>query len=337
MAKRRTGRVIKKVEPAVQSFTFLTPGVDSGQTGNFTIDLSQIACLANRRFYRQGLVWAVGSIKVISSTSSNIYVKKLPNTWVMSNAWEKGFRAWQKMNKDALEESPSVRPKFLDFKIFADDVHHSNGYGSNLLPLDASFNTYTPGEWQSSKIVIPQPGGATNSREIVAVGASYPGAGASGLDAVSLIEGYAASRGLPNIEDPNAPTDAADITGGTAQNWIAGIFDEGTEQDDRVIDDMITENNVAPYPFEGDKTGNTDTQYPNGANQAPGLQLHDFETVTSTTIGGKTMIKGGLFPCGLIRFDLENTSSSNNQSWAIVLDLVPGDHRGYLCSPMTEM
>ncbi len=339
MAKRRTGRVMKKIEPAVQSFTFVTPGIDAGQTGNFTIDLSQIASLANRRFYRQGLVWAVGSIKVLSSTSSNITVKKLPNTWVMSNAWEKGFRAWQKMNREALQESESIRPKFLDFKIYADDVHHSAGYGNNLIPLDANYNPYTVGEWESSKFRIPvgpAVPGDTTDREIIAVGDNYPGPGASGINAVSLIEGYASSRALPDIEDPNTPLDSADATGTTPQNWISALFNEGTEQTEQVIQDMITENNIAPYPFEGDGV-NLDTQYPNGANQAPGLQIHDYETITTTTVGGKTLVKGGLFPCGLMRFDFENTSTSNNQNWAIVIDLVPGDHRGYLCSPMTEM
>lgn len=52
---------------------------------------------------------------------------------------------------------------------------------------------------------------AVTSVEVLGVGASYPGAGASGLDAVSLIEGYAASRALPEIADPNTPGDADDV------------------------------------------------------------------------------------------------------------------------------
>ncbi len=331
---------------------FSTPTVGPGASGEFYIDLSQSASLLNRRFYRQGINWAVASIKVLSPISTgSLYVQKLPSSWVMSNAWMKGFKAWQRMNNEALEETESVRPRFLDFKIYADAQHHSVGFGANLLPATFSqlpgapqvVEVATPGEWETSKYVIPQPGGATNSREVVAVGPSYPGVGASGLDAVSLIEGYAASRGLPSITDPNAPDDASDVTGATAENWLAGIFDEGTQQDDRVLDDMITENNQAPYPFENAQvpgaapgTVFTDTQYPGGANQLNGLQIHDGEFITGTTIGGTTHIDGGMFPCGLIKFLVENTSGvAGNIS--IQINLVPGHHRGYLCEPMTEM
>ncbi|MDA9117347.1 hypothetical protein N9J16_01220, partial [Candidatus Poseidoniaceae archaeon] len=172
-------------------------------------------------------------------------------------------------------------------------------------------------------------------REFVAVGASYPGvSAATTLDALSLIEGYAASRGLPNIADPNTPLDAPDIGGGTPENWMGAIFNEGTNQISDVLEDMITENNQAPYPFENDGV-NVDTMYPNGANQATGLQIHDVGFITPSTIGGTTRLKGGNFPCGLIRFDMSNNGEASNL--ILQIDLIPGSHRGYLCEPMTEM
>jgi hypothetical protein len=258
----------------------------------------------------------------------------------------KGFKAWQKMNDEALEESESVRPRFLDFKIYADAQHHLDGYGANLLP-----NTYvqppggvlaataaTAGEWEASKYHIPDTtGGATGDtreREVLAVGSNYPGAGASGFQAVSLIEGYAASRGLPDVRDPNVPDDAADAQGTQPQNWQAALMNEGTTQTEEVLEDMIAENNIAPYPFENDGV-NTDTMYPGGANQLDGLQYHDSELITGTTIGGTTHIDGGMFPCGLIKFSFTNSGSTANV--LIQINLVPGHHRGYLCEPMTEM
>ena len=337
----------KKVQPSPLTLTFsvVVPKKVDGVSGTVTkfLDISQVTSLLCRRFYRQGINWPVGQFKFLSQPTldagvlnGTISITKLPVTWVMSNAWEKGFRAWMKMNKDALEEAPSVKPKFLDFKIYADADHHAAGIPANLLPVILDGTAATPGEWESSKYVIPQPGGATNSREAIAVGPSYPGVGASGLDAVSLIEGYAASRGLPDVLDPNAPADASDVTGATAENWLAGIFDEGTQQDDRVLDDMITENNIAPYPFENDGV-NVDTMYPGGANQLAGLQIHDLEYVTGTTVGGTTYLKGGQFPCGLIRFDFVNNDEGADLLHTFTVDLVPGDHRGYLCEPMTEM
>jgi hypothetical protein len=103
----------KKIEPAVQTLTLQTTSVDAGATEQFYVDLSQIASLVNRRFYRQGINWAVGGIKIITSVDGSIVTQKLPDTWVMGNAWEKSFRSWQEMNEKALEDTESIRPRFL--------------------------------------------------------------------------------------------------------------------------------------------------------------------------------------------------------------------------------
>lgn len=343
MAKRSYSKKGRKIEPSVMTLYLPSAPISAGSPVTQYLDISQVASLMNRRFYRQGINWAVAGIKVLSQSGyvGSITVSKLPNTWVMSNAWEKSFRSWQKMNNEALAESDSVRPKFLDFKIYADSTHHTAGYAANLLP-SALGGVFTAGEWSSSKISVPlvSPAGAfspgeTVERELIATGASYPGASAAtGFDAVSLIEGYAASRGLPNIADPNTPDDASDTGGGTPENWMQAIFNEGTDQSADVLDDMITENTIAPYPFEGDGVA-TDTQYPGGANQGTGLQIHDVELISPTTIGGTSRLKGGNFPCGLMRFDMVNTGTTSNL--ILQVDLVPGNHRGYLCEPMTEM
>lgn len=306
------------------------------------VDLSQIASILNRRFYRQGLNWAVAGIKVLSQSGfrGTISVSKLPNTWVMSNAWEKSMRTWLKMNNEALAESQSVRPKFLDFKIYADSTHHQAGYQNNLMPFGLG-GAFAPGEWEASKIVYPDnttATGLTREAELIAVGANFPGVSpVTGENAVSIIEGYAASRGLPNVVDPNVPTDADEAAGSFPQNWMAAIFNDGTDQTQEVLEDMITENNKAPYPYEDGLTY-LDTQYPNGANQSPGLAIHAVDYISNTTVGGKTRIKGGNFPCGLIRLDVSSDAASDN-SYNVVLevDLVPGTHRGYLAEPMTEM
>jgi len=340
MAKRRMNGKRSKIEPAVMTLYVPTSAV-GGVTPSISeyIDLSQVASLVNRRFYRQGLNWAVSGIKVLSQTGfvGSITCAKLPNTWVMSNAWEKSFRAWQRMNNEALSEAESVRPRFLDFKVYADSDHHAAGYGANLLPL-ALGGSYTVGEWSPSKIYVPTALNATAAQttdfELIAAGASFPGVGASGLPAVSLIEGYAASRALPNVLDPNTPADADDASGTTPENWMAALFNDGNTQTQEVIDDMTTENNLAPYPFENDGTA-IDTMYPGGANQGTGLQIHDVNYISNTTIGGQTHIKGGNFPCGLVRFDITNSGDTSNL--ILQIDLMPGSHRGYLAESMTEM
>jgi len=342
MAKKKSGyKRMKKIEPAEMDLLFRLPNLVTGAE-RLTIDLSQCASLVNRRFYRQGINWAVSGFTLHTGGTNlgTVQIQKLPSTWVMSNSWEKGFRVWQRMNNESIAETESVRPRFLDFKIFANDAHHAAGFAANLLPfvydsvgLPATAN---PGEWESSKIVIPLAVGGTEgvtaSSELVAVGPSWPGAGFSGLDAVSLVEGYASSRALPNIADPNLPDDLDNVTGTAPQNWMSAVFNDGTSQDRAVLDDMQTENNIAPYPFENDGA-NFDTMYPGGANQLGSLVFHDRMSSTGTTISGKVSGKGGTFPCGLIQL---NYNAEMAQS-VLQVHLVPGDHRGYLCEPMTDM
>lgn len=346
MAKRNYKKKTMKVQPAVLSMIFNIQYDSEGAKQSQFIDLSQCASIMNRRFYRQGLNWAVSGFKVLTEAGvlGQVSISKLPNTWIMSNSWEKGFRSWQRMNNEALDESPSIKPKFLDFKIFADENHHNSGFAANLIPQSSATDSLPPqvattGEWESSKLRIPDAiSESTREREIIAVGANYPGNGASGLNAVSLVEGYAASRGLPNVLDPNTPSDADDATGIAPDNWISALFNEGTEQTADVIEDMISENNIAPYPFENDGV-HTDTMYPGGANQLSTLEIHDVDFITGTTVGGTTRMKGGNFPCGLIAIGLSGFEGTpaKPDGFLVQVDLVPGTHRGYLCEPMTEM
>lgn len=343
-SKGKMTRRSKKIEPAVQTMLFQAPAVSANSAAHY-IDLSQSASIVNRRFYRQGINWAVSKITIYSQTfAGQVVITKLPETWTMSNAWEKSFRSWQEMNEKALEDTESIRPRFMDFKIYADDGHHNVGFAGNLLPISGANPPVVanPGEWESSKISIPTSGATGNATdfELIATGASFQGASpVTTLDAVSLIEGYAASRGLPYTSDPNVPDDADDVgPTGTPENWMGALTNEGTDQDKDVLARMVrasAENNQAPYPFEDDGV-NADTMYPGGANQLTGLQVHSFELLTPTTVGGQTTVKGGMFPCGLIKVEAI-PDSGNVPILLIQVDLVPGHHRGYLCEPMTEM
>ncbi len=349
----------KKLQPAPLTMTFgLTIPENQTITNNY-IDLSQCASLINRRFYRQGLNWAVSGFSIGAKTDGTanaegfVRIFKIPHTWVASNAWEKGFRAWQKMNNEALEEAESVRPKFLDFKVYMDSDHHSVGSDSNLIPLsevpldvaDFTVGSYVKGEWDYASIYTPnvidtQPAAGTdtmNEFDIIWTGPNFPGASAqTGHNGVSLIEGYAASRGLPDIRDPNAPDDAYDTDGGTPHNWLSAMFNEGTTQDSEVLEDLITENNQAPYPFENDGV-HTDTMYPGGANQGGGLEIHYIQTVTGTTVGGISQSPGGTFYGGLIKVQTSGALATGAGAVLLQVHLVPGPHRGYMCQPMQDV
>ena len=66
MAKRNYRKSSKKIQPAVMTMQFnLTNNKDATYAFD-TIDLSKCASALNRRFYRQGLQWAVAGFTFFS-------------------------------------------------------------------------------------------------------------------------------------------------------------------------------------------------------------------------------------------------------------------------------
>jgi len=329
-------RTSNKIQPAVQTlfFTGLTVPASTFnpdgtpivlQEAEYYIDLSQCASLANRRFYRQGLNWAVAGFKMVSGGDVRALtsISKIPNTWVASNAWEKAFRAWNKQQMNAIDEAgaESAVARFRDFKVFADADHATLGIPNNLLPF-----AHSPGEWEHSLIVLPNAdidpvsGARTEPREnmLHMVGANEVIVGSTASR--GIIEGYADSRAYPQSPDPVSP--AID----SGNNWMRAMFDVGNDNEE-VTDNATDRNDNLPYP---------QVEYPGGQTQAALLQQHDREFISATTIGGTTRLKGGNFPCGLIKISLVNLTAEEI-SPQLYLDLIPGNHRGYLCEPMTEM
>ena len=314
MAKRKYSKQ-SKIEPAVLTMGFVLP--DGAATS--TICLSQVASIVNRRFYRQGINWAVAGFKVISpgNATGSLSIGQIPNTWVTSNAWQKAFRAWNKQQMDMVEEAgaQSAVARFRDFKVYADTTHVAAGFAGNLLPIDFAGAPYAAGEWEASQIVVPNSGapGVNVEWSLHMVGANFNNPGQSR----GVLEGYADSRAFPQSPDPVHP--AMDST----NNWMAQMFDVGDNIGD-VIDNATDKNDNLPYP---------QVDYPGGETQAPTLQYHDSAIISATTIGGVTSLKGGNFPCGLIRI----ASTIDTPGTILQINLVPGNHRGYLCEPMTEM
>jgi len=105
------------------------------------------------------------------------------------------------------------------------------------------------------------------------------------------------------------------------------MFDVGSDMEE-VLDNATLRNDTLPY--------NQDN-YPGGEGQLSGLEYHDVAQLVSysgTNNVGTQTIKGGNFPCGLMKFTWTPESSAN---LVVQVNLIPGHHRGYLCEPMTEM
>jgi len=328
MAKRNYRKSSKKIQNAVYTARFTIPSSSSPTY----LDLSAAACILNRRFYRQGLQWAVSGFTLIAptSTSGTIEIKKLPTNWVVSNAWEKGMRAWMRQQNEALEQasSQSVKGKFNDFKIFADEAHFGTPVPHFLLPKDGDDNTFKPPqEWLHSVVAVPNDDGNVGSTvkyRLHMMGDDTAIVGSN--NSRSLIKAYQESRSVPQSPDPSSP-------GNASIGLYVDMFNDGMA-DTEIIANAEFRNDELPYDQD---------EYPGSKNNGAGMELVDTMSYnTGVTSLGKFHLNGGSFPCGLVKLsnDSEQTVDGGLPqpvSVDLLVHLVPGSHRGYMAESMVDM
>lgn len=320
MAKRKSA---SKIQPAVDTLKFQTPALgDPGSytyNGGFYIDLAKAASEINRRAYRQGRQWMVAGFTFVSVGTGTISVSKLPVTWVVSNSWEKTFRAWDKQQMEAIKQAgaQSTVSKFRDFKIAMDDTHFGlKGTDYELVPSDAGGNAALTGEWDWSEITIPGSSGGASAD----VGLHM--LGADGLNSRSLVLGYERSRAYPEASTPEEQNPNT--------SFLSEMFDVGASNDN-IIANATDRNDDAPYDR---------SNYPGNDTNTPDPHIHGYANIVQYSAGaGQTVdtahMNGGCFPCGLMR--VQWTEATNSQPLVVLVHMVPGNYRGYLAPPMTEM
>ncbi len=332
---RRNG--MKKIQPAVKTLYFNVP------TGQSFVDLSLVASAINRRFYRQGLNWGVSGFTFFNkgANTGNITISKLPDSWTVANSWVKGFALWNEMRDKVLEHSPSLKSRYSDFKIYANQAMAQAsiqdepvaGDGEILLPVSPDGGLLLKfGEWEYSSYVIPNDplnSDATTEYKIHMIGDNV---NTVSLKSKSLIMGYGFSRSRPQDVDPNIP-DADDSQRG--EDWMTDLFDVG-DQEPQIREGLVDDNDQPPYRVGAahpDDATNDEIYYVGGDQNLPALEFHDEVGFTSTTISSKNLMRGNNFPCGLVQID--NTIAGTDVYMQI--HLVPGTHKGYLCQPMQEV
>lgn len=296
------------MDPATMRMSFdVTPDVHY-------LDLSQCASIMNRRFYRQGIQWAVARITFVDTTGTangEISVSKLPTTWVVGQAWKKGKAVYDQMNANAMQFAEGVKPRYHDFKIHFDQSHRAGGFANNLKPVN--ITAVNAGEWLASQYVIPNEGTNTVTTYDVHM------IGDDNANGKGLIKGYALSRALPFSPDPQTFNDLS-------ENWMSQVMNQGTLQTSEVLDDLEARNDELPYG---------QLRYL-GSNSDPIDEIVDeviFRNTAQRPAPGSRLSVGGFTaPCGLIRLN-----QLTGQTIRMYVDLVPGSHRGYLCESMEAM
>ncbi len=306
-----------KIQPSVLSIQFVI-----GQGNTSFLDLSQSASVVNRRFYRQGLNWAVAGFTLATTAgqTGNVSISKIPNTWIASNAWHKVYATWKKQQDEAVDDSgsQSAVAKYRDFKIHANSLHVDTTFLANLEPVDAARVNFLSGEWQASQIVIPNkdPDGSgtlIEPREYLVhmVGVNNHGGASRGM-----ISGYAHSRAYPQSPDPvSPPVEDAD-------NWMRDMFDVGADTTD-IVRNATLKNDDLPY---------NQTEYPGGAGNAATLEIVHQTSLVASVNSTSRHLSGTNVPCGLLQIinDVDGPID-------LFVHLVPGEERGYLTQPMQDM
>ena len=320
----------RKLEPAVTRLSFTAPG-----TGTNWIDLSFICSALNRRFYRQGINWAVSGFQVTAAggATGSVTFSKIPQTWTAVNSWKKGFALWNKQQMDAVKEggSESALARYRDFKIFLNrDMVVASNEGNFvqtsatvpltnqlLVPVDSEYNLVSTGEWDHSEIEIPNNAGApgvTQGFYLHMLGDS----GTATRPSKGLIAGYAQSRAYPQSPDP--------AEGDVGAGWMNLMFDVGSNNEE-LLDNATDKNDELPY---------NQAVYPGMGGNLPGNEVIGYAKINSGAGTGfaQNSVPGTNVPCGLIQID---SALSGVSAYDIIIDLVPGTHRGYLCEPMQDM
>lgn len=328
MAYRKSkGKLAKraKIQPAVMQLQFQVPPEDS------YIDLALAASIVNRRGYKQeNHSWFVQQFELFGSGTGTVVVEKLPETWVFDNAYKKARLLWDEMNDQVLDTEPGIQGKWHDFKIAMDSAQHSQtiqdtlnpagriltpsvGAGAiNFTTADFSGAVSPRADWEYSQLTIPNDGGPG-----VSVDYLLHAVGPDTVSSKGIITGYAKSRARPQAQDPNVPT---------SEGWMTDLFDVG-DQLEELRDIIVEDNDRPPYALSPEQTGGE--RYPGGSVEFGSLQTHSFCNFTTTTVSGKNSIMGGRFQNGLMKFQ-----NNTGENVSIIVHLVPGMHRGYMCEVM---
>ncbi len=303
----------------VRKLILVGPPQSEVPAGGLFIDIAQCLSIVNRKSYRQGMNYAISNMKFIAIEGGAIQVLSLPNNWCMDNATTKMFELWKSQRAEVLKESPSLKAKWSDFKVFMNKEHAAATVAANLTPVDPVTQVpYSLGEWQVSEITTPVDGGASGTAHqstIHVVGDNVPAGGfiQGGTTSIGAIAEYSRSRALIQSPDPATPG------AGTSLN-VFNIQSSHDEMAVQILADTTYQNDEPPYDRD---------EYPGGSLQ-PYLELVDNSIVSNF---GDTVIPsqantGPFVPAlGLINLQPQML---NNANIVVEIDLVPGKYKGVL-------
>jgi len=334
MARRKT-----RVQPLQTSLIYrMSPGATGA--GLAYVDSFRSLSQVNRKLIRQGHQLAVGSVEFNYTADpqsvSVVEVRALTagNTWMVHNAFVKGAALHKEMQSLVLEDNPSIRGKWADFKV---QLESNMTSGNTLQALDGDGIEYVGtgssprGEWAYSTFVMPQhevdgAGIPLQAPEYTAVlvGADTNPTAFTGKR--SLVKAYAESRSTVQFTDPNVPA--------TVSTSFYNLLTDSGSQEPELADVILAENDQPPYDYD---------QYPGADVIAPAA------IVQSTGIASvghpKGILSGFMAECGLIKFEVRAWTSTGEPvtnlgatlgDIELKVNYVPGTNKGLMMTRMGQ-
>lgn len=346
MPRRRSRS--RNIQPAVKSLYFNVPSALTATTS--WVDLSLAASAINRRFHRQGVNWAVAGFTFYneSPAGGNIQISKLPDSWSVCNSWVKAFKLWEQMQDEVAEDNESLRARYNDFKIYAEDgmvnapvqsTWFAQG-GDILMPISGPQGSgqyvLKYGAWDYSDITIPNDpdnAGAPGTTTEYALHMIGNDVNTLPNRSKGILQGYGESRSRPQDIDPNQP----DLGG-----WMIELFDVGDNLDE-IRENLSDENDEPPYRVGAADPADVThgkVYIPGASENLPVMEIHSALSFTATTVSSKQQIGGTNVQCGLLKLVASGFTPSEeavSSDLFMQIHLVPGPRKGYLLQSMQDV
>ncbi len=327
MAKRKSRGM--KIQPAITDLQFTIPaGGGSGVDSRSYIDTAKELSKVNRRLYQQGRMYAYQGLTFIwKQNASNLATLELSvrtagNTWVVHNAFVKAKALWHEMQDLVLEDNPSIKGKWHDFKtrlsrqqVTVRELGVVDGYGAAVLG----------GEWEPSTFVMPQ-------HDVdPATGLPLPAEekltcliGTTSPTIESLVQAYQESRATVQPVDPNVPA-------GMSGSFFNLLTDSGSQEPE--LADVIEDENDQP-PYDTDF-------YPGGDGNMSAPVTVGYGAISPQEVDGR--IGPFIAPCGLLELEIKGYDSAGEEiatadmpAIDILLHVAPGTYNGVAAIPMGQ-
>ncbi len=317
-----------KIQPAELNVVF-----DLANGTNY-IDTAQVLSAINRRGYRQGKMRYLASAELEITTAKpggyDVSLITIPDTWVTRNAWYKAFRLWKQMQQPVLDDAPSVKPKWNDFKVYFDATHAAAGTGANL-KAQGLAGVIAGGEWNDSTMVPPEQVQVTGSNPVTAVstvvdtftlhmlgedtGGPLPDAN---LDSGAIIQMYAETRAQEEV--------GAVVPANIDKSWGMMLTQRDMETSEELVEVVTAENDNPPYDLDV-YPGMKDSGLEAGIEQWGG-------NIGSTGNEQVVKVMGFALPLGLLKVSAGSLASTGDIR--LRLNFIPGPDKGYLTSEVRQ-